>query len=164
MLDNSPAIFQTRPSMRRAYFYALCYAALVCYGRFKTNLEPAFNPVWMASFGLLVVILGVAFLRRWTTLYTITNHEVILTSGIFARHAVAAPTNRITNISGRQSFLERLLGLANLYIDTAGGDQPEIVFPRMTKADASLANEILKKMSTARPTPQSGGYGHAQGS
>jgi putative membrane protein len=66
--------------------------------------------------------------------------------GVLSRRLALAPYKRITNISAKQSFFERLLGLVTLNVDTAGGDMSEVVFRRITKSDAQAAEVFLRKI------------------
>lgn len=147
-------LFSTRPSLRRAFCFALIYAGVVLYGRIQTELDPRFNPLWWVCFGLLALILVIAVLRKWTTTYIITEDEVLCRSGILTRHIVTVPLVRITNASARQSFLERLLGLVNLQIDCAGGDTSEITFARILTNHSTEAANLLRKMRKGSSTTE----------
>ncbi len=143
---NEPQLlFYARPSMRRALFFAMLYSGAVLYGRLKTDLDPRFNQVWWGCFGLLVILLCFAFLRRWTTTYAINSNEARCVSGILARQGVVAPLLSISNANVNQSFLERLLGLANLQLDTPGGSTREITFARILKSQALAAANVIRE-------------------
>jgi uncharacterized membrane protein YdbT with pleckstrin-like domain len=139
-------VFFARPSLRRAYLIALVYAGLVLLGRFKTNLDPRLDPVWLGALVLLFAALGLAVLRRLCTSYAITTEEISVKSGILARKMVVVPLSRVTNALANQSFVERLLGLVTLQIDCAGGNAKEVNFQRITASEARSAGEILREL------------------
>ena len=145
-MTQEKRLFTAKPSLRRAYFYAFLYAGAVAWARFKTDLNPDFNPLWWCALGLLVVLLVFAHLRRLSTLYVITDREIRVSSGILSRSVAVAPHGRLTNVAAHQSFLERCLGMANLAIDTAGGDGAEVSFQRITREAAEAAGGLLREI------------------
>lgn len=155
MDTGSKINFLSRPSLRRAFFFALLYAGAVLYGRIITDFDPELNRYWLMTMVLLLAILGIVLLRRACTSYIITDEEVQVKSGIIARHYAVVPVARVTNAYLRQSMLDRLLFIANLQIDCAGGDTREINFRRITTADAKEAGQILRALRTKRSTPRS---------
>lgn len=138
-------LFLARPSLRRVFFYTLVYIGLILFGIARTDFDPSFSPVWQLSVAILAVLLTFAFLKRWTTLYTIDESEIQSRSGIFSRDLRVVPMFRVTNATAHQSFLERLLGLMNVKIDTAGAEADEIVFTRILKAQAGEVARIIRE-------------------
>lgn len=151
-------IFYAKPSLRRAYFYAFLYAGVVAFARTKVDLRelqigPGYDPL-LVALGILLVLLALAQLRSWCTAYIITGQDVRAISGILARRMAVVPYKRITNVAARQSVLERILGLVNVYIDAAGGDFTEVVFRRITKTEAQQAGAIINKIiAEQKPLP-----------
>lgn len=146
MPTKDAVLFQTKPSLRRAYFFASLYLLIVAGGLVETSFNQAFFPLWLSAVALLALLLFPAHLKRWCTSYTITAREVQVSEGIFSRRLAIASHRRITNASASQSILERLLGIVNLNIDTAGGDRTELSFLRINKSDAKKAGMILRKI------------------
>lgn len=76
--------------------------------------------------GLLTIALG-EIARRAETFY-------ILESGVSREYKLLATSRDFTeygniqNIKVRQSFLENMLGIGNIHMDTSGGDKAEINF------------------------------------
>ena len=143
--SDETVLFQAKPSLRRAYAIGFVYALLVCVGRFRTDLDPRLNPVWWGFFGILVVLLALAHLRSWCTSYVITATEVRVAAGVLSRRIDVVPYRRITNAAARQAPLERILGLANLEINTAGSSAAEACFQRITLEDARTAGAIIRR-------------------
>ncbi|VVC72211.1 Bacterial PH domain protein [uncultured archaeon] len=74
----------------------------------------------------LAVILYIELKRRGTT-YLVTDRRIIKEVGIFGKASTTTIYSKITDIGMRQSAIQRIFGIGNIYIDTAGGDDMEIV-------------------------------------
>ena len=79
----------------------------------------------LIAFGLVVLI---GFVRRWATLYTVTNRRLYIKRGIVARHTQEAKLARVQNINTRQSVIERLLQVGTVDFDTAGEREGTFAF------------------------------------
>lgn len=143
-MEDQGILYSTKPSLRRAYFFAILYVALIAYGIRQIGFTEELRSFWLGQFILLLVCLAYAHLVRSTTSYVVTNNDVRIARGILWRHAGSASHLRITNMAARQNPLERLLFLANLYVDTAGGEVKEIIFKRITKTDAQKIIAIIR--------------------
>jgi uncharacterized membrane protein YdbT with pleckstrin-like domain len=78
--------------------------------------------------GLLALALFImAFMRHYTTAYTITGSGVSKKRGIFSTYLENIPYNKIQDIRLSQSFLGRILNVGNIYLDTAGTPGIEMV-------------------------------------
>jgi len=75
--------------------------------------------------------------------YEINPLEISIEVGIFSKSRAAAPLNRITNFELRRSLLERIFGLANLLIDTAGSSDVEVGLHSMRLSDAENFAKVL---------------------
>lgn len=79
-----------------------------------------------AGIGLLWWLIWWAAPHRWVKLI-ITNKRTIRQEGIVVRKTSEVLHNHIRNVKIEQSFLQRLLGVGSLSIDSAGGDEKEMV-------------------------------------
>jgi len=87
-------------------------------------------------------------LQRLGNLYTLTNHRVISRTGLFSRHHDEVEIRDIRNISLDQSFFQRLLGLGDIGISSAGGEGVEVSFEGIESA-----LNVKEKIRHARLTP-----------
>lgn len=56
------------------------------------------------------------------------SDRLIFKKGIFDKSEVVIPFSRITNYAGEQSFMDRIFGIGNFRIETAGSSiAPELV-------------------------------------
>lgn len=78
--------------------------------------------VW-ASIGAIALSAAWLVLRysRWlSTYFVITNHRVIYRSGLFAKHGVEIPLDRVNTVHFHQGLLERMVGAGELLIESGG--------------------------------------------
>jgi len=120
-----------RSAMFRAHpFWYVLMVLLFLAGLLFTFAAPArvwkLQPSWW-WFGL--VAMGAAVLwwliwwgapHRWVKL-TITNKRTIRQEGIIMRRTSEVLHNHIRNVRIEQSFMQRLLGVGGIWIDSAGG-------------------------------------------
>ena len=60
---------------------------------------------------------------NWTfTHFVVTSSRVIFRTGVFAKHGVEIPMDRIANINFNQSLWERVIGAGDIEIESAGRD------------------------------------------
>lgn len=105
------------------------------YSTFIANEKPRI--FWDVAFlvGTILAIPLIIFaiyntLLRNSCQYVITDRGVELTGGIFTKISKEVLFSQITDVRISQNFLERLLGIYELHIQTAGSrfEEPEISF------------------------------------
>lgn len=146
---------------RRAHPYALLIKVLEA-GR--TMLLPAV--VVGASMGGMrmgqMMLWGLIFLAVATLVFAIAEYlalryrlewdELILDSGVFSRRHRIVPLARVQNLDVRQNLLQRLLDVAELRVETAGGDADEPVLLVVGRQQAeSLRRKLLAGRDRAAP-------------
>jgi len=103
---------------------------------------------WMLTGLLLFIVISiVGSLLTWLRFrYCIVDDRVLVRSGVLHREELSVDFGRIQNISIREPFYMRPLGLALLSIDTAGSGQKEIILGGIKKETAiQLRDTILAK-------------------
>ena len=113
-------------------------------GIFVTILGFFFSPILIIA-GILVFALGEVS-RRAETLFILESggareYRLLSTSRKFTEF------NSIQNIEVHQSFLENILGIGNVHIDTSGSDKAEINFHGI-KNPYDIEHIIREKMKT----------------
>jgi uncharacterized membrane protein YdbT with pleckstrin-like domain len=82
------------------------------------------NSVTAFAWAVLAVIwaiwLGLKYLQWQFTNFVVTDDRVIYRHGVFAKHGVEIPLERINNINFDQRFWERVIGAGDLDIESAG--------------------------------------------
>jgi putative membrane protein len=79
--------------------------------------------VWLVV--LLVPYTGFALARYVSFRYRYEPHEMVIRTGIFFRNERHVPYARIQNVDAVQNVLHRMLGVVEVRVQTAGGQEPE---------------------------------------
>jgi uncharacterized membrane protein YdbT with pleckstrin-like domain len=85
----------------------------------------------------LVLLAG--FIRRFATVYTITNQRLRIKHGIIARHVQQTDIARVQNVNHNQSVLERMLQVGTVDFDTAGTGDSDFKFTGVESPDEVVA-------------------------
>ena len=134
-------------SMLRLHPSSLAFD-LITHG--KSYLFPALIALFSAarggSFGIYIAaiifvpaILSSIF-RYFTFRYSIQNQQLVVTKGLIFRSVRTVPVSRIQNLDFVQNILHRMLGVAEVRVETASG----------TEAEATLRVLSLEQMDKLR--------------
>ncbi len=120
------------------------------------------NNKFLWYFWGIVAIVWAGWLARqymnWNfTHFVVTTKRVIFRTGVFAKHGVEIPLDRITNINFNQSIWERLIGAGDLEIESAGKDG-KTPFNDMWHPDA-VQQELYNQMEAYAKTRAAWGSG-----
>ncbi|WP_306058112.1 PH domain-containing protein [Natronococcus wangiae] len=123
------------------------------------GLAGVVDPVGMAWSPLVALLgfllgagYGVAYYYRFG--YAVTPDTFDVASGVFARRSREIPYRRIQNVDVRQGVLQRLLGLAVVTVETAGGGDSEAALNFVSKTDADRLRHQIRRR-TARVNDRS---------
>ena len=75
---------------------------------------------WAVVAVIWAIWLGSKYLQWQFTNFVVTDDRVIYRHGVFAKHGVEIPLERINNINFDQRFWERIIGAGDLDIESAG--------------------------------------------
>ncbi|MDJ1433339.1 PH domain-containing protein [Halostagnicola sp. A-GB9-2] len=96
---------------------------------------------------------GIVYYFRFE--YEITDTTFDVSSGVFSRRSREIPYRRIQNVDVRVGILQRLLGLAVVSIETAGGGNTEAVLNFVSEEEANrLQREIRRRTAKATETQE----------
>ena len=98
-------------------------------------------------FGLLLI--GGAYLNVYATSYTVTSERVIQRKGLLSRRVSEVEISDIRNVQVNQGITQRIFGIGNVGISTAGQSGVEIVFAGIKRPQpvADMIREQRKKSS-----------------
>lgn len=85
--------------------------------------------------------------RRFT--YTIAEHELVIERGILNRSRRLIPLERIQDVSIERKPLARLFGLAEVRVETGGGEKDEAVLDSVSVAEAERLRAALRGRTSA---------------
>ena len=121
--------------------FLLPLVALVVFGgRGDSDQEEMWSN--LAALAVIVVLVAVSILQYLTFHYRIGRDAISVRSGVISRNRREIPFARIHNVVVHQNPLHRLFGVAELRLESAGGNRPEAEM-RVLKLDQALALEQL---------------------
>lgn len=110
-------------------------------------------PIFIAALAvpaLMGAALTYAFARWW-----MTGDELLLRSGVLSRRDRVIPLSRVQNVEVRQNVFHRLLGVAELRVETAGsGTEAEAVLSVLALDEAQSARARLLAHRRAAPSTE----------
>lgn len=138
---------KVHPSPAIVYLYIALFAAVLAGLKLVMTYQLGWSAegtiAWRVAVLIGVVVLGYQYLARVTSVYEVTPLEVSTEIGILSKQRDSAPLNRITNFRVERPLIQRLLGQANLLVDTAGGDGVELSLLEMRRPDAERFAKLL---------------------
>lgn len=117
---------------------------------------------WIAGLlviGSAVLSIGALFLRWLKLEYRVGAHEIRIDSGLFSRTSRAIPFDRVTDVDLEQGPVQRLLGLAQVKLETGasgGGKEDEGVLHTISLARAEELREHIRARKGLITTPVGG--------
>lgn len=81
--------------------------------------------VFLAALIVSAAWLVVTVVKWRTTYFVVTSHRVISRRGALARNGVEIPLDRISNVNFSQTIFERVLGVGDLMLESAGKDSAD---------------------------------------
>ena len=152
MEGTSTVQHRVHPSTRYIWLFIAGFLVLLALKVLMLGALPWFTPVWRVMVlvgGLLLVYL---YLARITTIYEITPLEVAMEEGIFSKVRRTAPLTRITNFEMVRPWYKRILGIADLLVDTAGSSDVELRLEEMALKDAqTFSAAVSRHLHTGQP-------------
>jgi len=117
---------------------------------------------WIAIAGIVVsaILLVSRYIQWFTTNFVITSDRVIFRTGVFAKHGIEIPLERVNNVIFHQSVIERMLGCGDLLIES-GGETGQQRFTEVKDPDqvqALIHTQVDAKVAR-RGQASSGGSG-----
>lgn len=102
----------------------------------------------LALLGVAVVWSLIRYAKWATTNFTVTTDRIVHRTGVLAKHGREIPLDRLNDISYRQSFFERLVGIGDLLVESAG-ERGQETFPDLPKPGL-LQNEIYRQIEAQK--------------
>jgi putative membrane protein len=124
-------------------FFVLFIAFGVSLARKKTfaNLTP--RTILLIIIGILIVLLVVAILKYLNFKFHLSKDDFHLSTGIINKDNTIIPKSKIQNVYIKQNFLQQLINVVSLNIETAGDNKSEISIKALDKPTALLIKKEL---------------------
>lgn len=98
-----------------------------------------------AVLGAVMLVVTWVGWRRFT--YTIGEHELVIERGLLNRSRRSIPLARIQDVSIERKPLARLFGLAEVKVETGGGEKDEAVLDSVSMAEAERVRAALRGLT-----------------
>lgn len=107
---------------------------------------------------MMALSLTYSLIRYFTFAYRITPQELITTQGLFGRLERKIPLSRVQDVRVEQSLVQRLLGVVELQIETAGGKGAEAHLSVLSLPEAEKLRALILTQSgrSISPAPITG--------
>jgi uncharacterized membrane protein YdbT with pleckstrin-like domain len=106
------------------------------------------NLAMLVPLGAAVIWLLVRYAKWVTTNFTVTTDRIVHRTGVLAKHGREIPLDHLNDISYQQSFFERMIGIGDLVVESAGRRGQE-TFPDLPKPGL-LQNEIYRQIEAQK--------------
>lgn len=127
--------------------FALPLIAFVVFGRSADEDDLWFQAIGLAA-GVLLTLGAVA--RYFTYRFRIERGVLVVRSGLLNRNLRQIPLRRIQNVALKQGLLHRLLGVAEVRLESAvGAGTPEAQMQVLSLADAAALEAVVQAAGEA---------------
>lgn len=107
----------------------------------------------LIALGVFVLIFVLAILKYLNFKFHLDNDQFYLSSGIINKDMTIIPKSKIQNIHIKQNFIQQIINVVSLTIETAGDDKAEIEINALSH---SVALNLKKQLFISRPISDNG--------
>jgi len=107
----------------------------------------------------IAITIGVGWLRRFFTEYTITTKRLNIRQGILSKTESSTNVDRIQNITVRQTAVDRMLKVGSIEFDTAGDSNSD----RFSFIGVNEPQDLRERIMHARDAEKTSGAHDGQG-
>ncbi|NYZ62342.1 PH domain-containing protein [Luteimonas deserti] len=113
-------------------------------------------PWWLPMLGVGALVV-VSIWQYLTFRYRIADDRLIVRSGLLERSVRQIPYSRIHNVAIHQSLLHRLIGVAEVRLESAGGTKPEAEMRVLRLPEALALEQLIRDRGSAPATAAADG-------
>jgi uncharacterized membrane protein YdbT with pleckstrin-like domain len=131
LLEGERVVFRTRVHWMLFVAPALFTVVVLLPAAWFLANGPWSNFTWV-PLGLGVLLLLVAFIKRQSSDFAVTNKRVMMKTGVFSTRSIELLLSKIEAIAVEQSFGGRILGYGDIVVTGSGGTRetfPQIQSP-----------------------------------
>jgi uncharacterized membrane protein YdbT with pleckstrin-like domain len=153
-------IFQGHPSWRAILgFYLKGVVIAVIVAVIAKIASAGSGTVFLVVLVILAVTVLAGFLKRVSTIYTITDRRLNIKRGIISREVQETRLERVQNVNFQQSVYQRAMQIGDVDFDTAATDDYNFVF-----AGVADPEDVVHRVDQATGVSSAGehGLGEAQ--
>lgn len=105
-----------------------------------SSIHPAF---YLSFVGVIVFLAIVAYLKYRTFYFYLTDSHFIVKKGIINKEETSIPKHKIQNVYVKQNFVQQLINVVSVAVETAGDDSTEIEIKALSKNEAEVLRQLL---------------------
>ncbi len=133
--------------------WLLAGIGIILYLYIKYATKPDFGTLFAylgGIAGLYAISVAYSFFLRKTYKYSISNKTVNFEGGILNKKFKNVPYHKITDITKSQTIIQRIFGIYDLHVQTAGSSFAEISFVGIKDPDTpkNQIMQIVNRLST----------------
>lgn len=124
---------------------------------FKSNkVALLYMALGLVAVLIISIVYGYFYYRKFTFYLNTLKREFVIDKGVFGRKNLTIPIEKIQQVNINQGFLQKLIGVYSLQIDTAGSDSKEVNISAISGATAyALKEHLLNGSEQTTVSPES---------
>jgi uncharacterized membrane protein YdbT with pleckstrin-like domain len=123
LADDETIVYELKPHWRALVGPVLVLLVTLGLGIWAIAKFDNSGVRWTVGIIMILVLVGAVvrpFLYWMTTQYVITDHRIIVRTGLISRSGRDMPLSRVNDVSFRKNAVERFLNCGTLLIESAG--------------------------------------------
>jgi len=129
LADDESIVYELKPHWRALIAPVIVFLVTLGVGVYFLAKLVGNDASWASAARWLIVIVMLLALGVWvvrpfvywySTQYVLTDHRIIVRTGIVARKGRDMPLSRVNDVSFSHSFIERFLNCGTLQVESAG--------------------------------------------
>ncbi len=158
LVEGENVLWEGRPCWRAQMSFFALWIPLALLPAIIALLFGVDSTRWvLISIVLVLIVIGVSSIFRYSTLYVLTDQRLRVRRGILSRKEKTARFDRIQNVSIDQSLLDRLFRVGAVNFETAGTDERDSGFNFLGISEPQQLVRIVAEHSA--PGPHTTGIG-----
>jgi len=158
LVEGENVLWEGRPCWRAQMSFFALWIPLALLPAIIALLVGVDSSRWvLISLVLVLIVLAVSFIFRYSTLYVLTDQRLHVRRGILSRKEKTARFDRIQNVSIDQTLLDRVFRVGAVNFETAGTDERDSGFNFLGISEPQQLVRIVAQYSA--PGPHSTGIG-----
>jgi uncharacterized membrane protein YdbT with pleckstrin-like domain len=149
LVEGENVLWEGRPCWRAQMSFFALWIPLALLPAIIALLVGIDSTRWVSiSIVLVLIVIGVSSIFRYSTLYVLTDQRLRVRRGILSRKEKTARFDRIQNVSIDQSLLDRLFRVGAVNFETAGTDERDSGFNFLGISEPQQLVRIVAEHST----------------
>ncbi|NRD22437.1 PH domain-containing protein [Winogradskyella litoriviva] len=140
--------FKVFQFFKKFFVLFIAFGVSLIRGKSFANITPTM--ILLGIIGIIVIILVIAILKYLNFKFYLSKEDFHLSSGIINKDTTIIPKSKIQNVYIKQNFLQQIINVVSLKIETAGDKKSEIEISALDRPTAILLKKrLFNKLSVA---------------